>query len=201
MGGETGPDLTQSKIVKADVNGDKISEVVRDGRPAQKMPAFNFSAPEMEGLVAFIHSQTARASLSKGGRRGVAVEDLQTGNVEAGKLYFSGNCASCHSATGDLAGVASRYQGLALERRMLYPRDAQSKVTVTLSDGKQIAGVLEYLDEFHLGMRDDSGTYHSWSLDHIHYKVSSPVDAHVDLLPKYTDADIHNLMAYLQTLH
>jgi len=27
------------------------------------------------------------------------------------------------------------------------------------------------------------------------------VDAHVTLFSKYTDADIHNLMAYLQTLH
>jgi cytochrome c oxidase cbb3-type subunit 3 len=26
------------------------------------------------------------------------------------------------------------------------------------------------------------------------------VNAHADLLAKYTDADIHNLMAYLQTL-
>ena len=32
------------------------------------------------------------------------------------------------------------------------------------------------------------------------YKVDAPVDAHAELLPKYTDADIHNLMAYLQTL-
>jgi cytochrome c oxidase cbb3-type subunit 3 len=34
----------------------------------------------------------------------------------------------------------------------------------------------------------------------VKYKVDSPVDAHVDLFGKYTDADIHNLMAYLQTL-
>ena len=200
MGGETGPDLTQSKIVHADVNGDKISEVVRDGRPEKKMPAFNFSAPELQGLVAFIHAQTARAAASKGGRRGVSVEDLQTGNAEAGKLYFNGNCAHCHSPSGDLAGIASRYQGLALEERMLYPEHVKSKVTVTLASGKQTAGVLNYLDEFTLGMRDESGAYHSWPVDRIHYKVVSPVEAHVTLFGKYTDDDIHNLMAYLQTL-
>jgi cytochrome c oxidase cbb3-type subunit 3 len=27
------------------------------------------------------------------------------------------------------------------------------------------------------------------------------VNAHVELFSKYTDADVHNLMAYLQTLH
>jgi mono/diheme cytochrome c family protein len=202
MGGETGPDLTQSKIVHADVDGDKISEVVRNGRPEKKMPAFNFSAPELQSLVAFIHAQAAHAVASKGGRRGVSVEDLQTGNADAGKLYFNGagTCAQCHSATGDLAGIASRFNGLALEQRMLYPEDVKSKVTVTLSSGKHIAGILDYLDEFTLGMRDESGTYHSWPVERIKYKVFSPVDAHVELFPKYTDADIHNLMAYLQTL-
>src|SRR6185312_4424232 len=33
QGGEIGPDLTRSKLVLSDVNGDKISEVVRNGRP------------------------------------------------------------------------------------------------------------------------------------------------------------------------
>lgn len=202
MGGESGPDLTQSKIVRADVNGDKIGQVVREGRPAKKMPAFNFSAPELQSLVAFIHAQAAHAALHPGGRRGVSVEDLQTGNVEAGKAYFNGagNCSQCHSPTGDLAGVASRFEGLALERRMLYPEHTVSKVTVTLPSGKTISGTLAYLDEFTLGMRDDAGAYHSWSVDRIKYKVDSPVEAHVALFAKYTDADIHNLMAYLQTL-
>jgi hypothetical protein len=30
--------------------------------------------------------------------------------------------------------------------------------------------------------------------------VDPALNAHVDQFPKYTDADIHNLMAYLQTL-
>jgi hypothetical protein len=30
---------------------------------------------------------------------------------------------------------------------------------------------------------------------------AATVEAHVELFSKYTDADIHNLMAYLQTLH
>ena len=43
-------------------------------------------------------------------------------------------------------------------------------------------------------------------VDDTHYKgavkvkVDAPVEAHVALFPKYTDADIHNLMAYIQTL-
>lgn len=201
-GGETGPDLTRSKLVAQDVDGDKISEVLRDGRPDKGMPSFNFSATDVDELVAFIHEQRAHALSQNGSRRGVSVADLQTGNVAAGQQYFNGagGCASCHSATGDLAGIASRYQGLELEERMLYPKNAKSTVTVTLSSGKTVIGTLAYLDEFTVGLRDASGTYHSWPVGSVRYSVSSPVDAHVALFPKYTDADIHNLMAYLQTL-
>ena len=58
-----------------------------------------------------------------GGRRGVEVSDLQTGNVEAGRQYFNGagTCSTCHSPTGDLAGIADRRKGLDLLERMLYP--------------------------------------------------------------------------------
>jgi len=202
MGGETGPDLTRSKLALSDVNGDKISEVVRDGRPEKKMPAFRFSSEELLSLAAFIHSQQVKAASKKGGRRGVDVSDLQTGNVDMGKQYFNGagTCAKCHSATGDLAGIANRYEGLQLEERMLYPRGAKSHVTVTLPSGSKITGTLAYLDEFVVGLRDSDDTYHSWPTSKVKYAVDSPVNAHVDLFSKYTDADIHNLMAYLQTL-
>jgi mono/diheme cytochrome c family protein len=202
MGGETGPDLTQSKLVQADVNGDKISPVIREGRIEKKMPAFNFSSQELLSLVAFIHFRESDAALHKGGRRGVEVSDLQTGNVQAGKAYFNGagTCSKCHSPTGDLAGVASRYQGLRLEERMLYPRDAKSKVIVTLANGQQVEGILAYRDEFVIGLKDADGAYHSWLTRKVKFKIDSPVDAHVELFPKYSDDDIHNLMAYLQTL-
>jgi cytochrome c oxidase cbb3-type subunit 3 len=201
-GGETGPDLTRSKLVHSDIDGDKISEVVRDGRPEKKMPSFNFSAQQMLNLAAFIHEQAAKAEAHQGSRRGVDVSDLQTGNADEGKQYFNGagTCARCHSATGDLAGIASRYEGLQLEQRMLYPKNVKSSVTVTLPSGQQVTGTLAYLDEFTVALRDASGTYRSWSISKVKYAVDSPVTAHVDLFDKYTDADIHNLMAYLQTL-
>src|ERR1700728_2421136 len=43
-GGETGPDLTRSKLVKGDINGDKISEVIRNGGRDKSMPGFIFSS-------------------------------------------------------------------------------------------------------------------------------------------------------------
>ena len=202
QGGETGPDLTRSKLVISDVRGDKISEVVRNGRLEKKMPAFNFSGDEMLGLAAFIHAQELKAVSQAGRRKGVDVADLQSGNIEAGKQYFNGagTCSSCHSPEGDLAGVATRYQGLQLEERMLYPKDAKSRVTVTLHSGQKVSGVVAYMDEFTVGLSDVNGNYRYWPVGEIKYALDSPVQAHADLFGKYTDDDIHNLMAYIQTL-
>lgn len=201
-GGEEGPDLTRSKLVAADAGGDKIAPVVREGRPEKGMPRFTLSGPDMAAVVAFIHDQKTKAEAQFGKRRGVEAADLQTGNVEAGKAYFNGTgkCSSCHSPTGDLAGVAKRFEGLKLEQRMLYPRGAKGKVTVTLPSGESITGELAYHDEFTIGLRDSERHYRSWAAGKVKFSIDAPAEAHAELLAKYTDDDIHNLMAYLQTL-
>jgi len=201
-GGEDGPDLTRSKLVEGDKAGDKIAPVIREGRPEKGMPRFTVSDSELASLVAFIHDQKAKAEAQVGGRRGVDVADLQTGNAGAGKQYFNGagKCSTCHSPSGDLAGIAARFEGLKLEQRMLYPHEAKEKLTVTLPSGQKMTGQLAYRDEFTVGLRDSDGHYHSWSTSRVKFSVESPAEAHVDLLSKYSDEDIHNLMAYLQTL-
>jgi mono/diheme cytochrome c family protein len=202
MGGETGPDLTESKLVRRDRTGDEIARVIREGRPDNKMPPFNFSPPETRSIIAFIRERVAEAEAHPGGRRGVSVADLQTGNANAGKRYFegTGGCSKCHSPTGDLAGIASRFEGLDLEQQMLYPRGVKNHVRVTLPSGETIAGVLAYHDEFTVALRDAHSVYRSWATSRVHYEIDAPVEAHVELFSKYTDDDIHNLMAYLQTL-
>src|ERR1700726_3086257 len=119
-GGESGPDLMASALVEQDVHGEKIGVVVRNGRPGKGMPAFQQTDEQLAGLVAFIHDQKAKAK--EGRRRTVDVADLQTGNADAGMRYFNGagGCAKCHSPSGDLAGIAGKFQGLELLKRMLY---------------------------------------------------------------------------------
>jgi cytochrome c oxidase cbb3-type subunit 3 len=201
-GGEEGPDLTRSKLVAADVSGDKIGPVVREGRPEKGMPRFSFSRAEMAALVAFIHDQKTKADALNGDRRGVDAADLQTGNAGAGKQYFNGagKCSTCHSPTGDLAGVATRFEGLKLEQRMLYPKGTKAKVTVTLPSGEEIKGELAYRDEFTIALRDHDRHYRSWSTAYVKFSIDAPAEVHAELLARYTDDDIHNLMAYLQTL-
>jgi cytochrome c oxidase cbb3-type subunit 3 len=96
----------------------------------------------------------------------VDLADLQTGDPESGRRYFAGACATCHSPTGDLAGVAKKLQGLALLQRMLYPapgrEGSKATVTVTLSSGQIVTGRLAYRDEFTVGLIDANGWYRAW---------------------------------------
>jgi cytochrome c oxidase cbb3-type subunit 3 len=205
-GGETGPDLTRSKLVAEDTRGDKLGPLLRAGRPDQGMPAFKLNETDLRDIVAFIHDQKTKSEALGGGRRSVEAEDLATGNAESGRAYFNraGSCASCHSATGDLAGVASRYKGLTLLQRMLYPggrpAPARPKVTVTLPSGQTVVRDLASEDEFSIVTLDPSGVRQTYEKNAVKYKVDDPLSAHFLQLGKYTDDDMHNVFAYLDTL-
>jgi cytochrome c oxidase cbb3-type subunit 3 len=99
-----------------------------------------------------------------------------------------------------LAGLAKRLEGLQLEQRLLYPKGAKGHIEITLPSGETLAGELAYRDEFTVAVKDASGWYRSFAASRVKYKIDSPAEAHADLLAKYTDDDIHDLMAYLQTL-
>ena len=201
-GGETGPSLVDSELVKSDKAGTEISGVIRNGRPEKGMPKFDLSESAVASLVAFIHYAEAH-NASNGGRRGVLPADLRTGDAALGKQYFEGQgrCTTCHSPTGDLAHLGTRLVGLKLEQRMLYPNGVKAKATVTLPGGNSFTGAVAYEDEFTIAIRDAEGRYRSWpKIPSVRVQIDSPAEAHVELLGQYTDADIHNLMAYLQTL-
>jgi alcohol dehydrogenase (cytochrome c) len=206
-GGESGPDLTRSTLVSEDVRGDKIGTVVRAGRADRGMPAIALADADLAAVVAFVHDQKTRAESQEGGRRSVDAADLQTGDAGAGKRFFdgAGGCARCHAATGDLAGIATRLQGLTLLQRMLYPAPAQgrgspARVTVTLPSGDIVAGGLAYRDEFTIALTDSSGQHRSWPASSVKAAVDNPLDAHSKLLGTYTDDQVHDVLAYLQTL-
>jgi cytochrome c oxidase cbb3-type subunit 3 len=207
-GGEGGgPDLTRSDFVSGDVYGNKIGPLVRNGIPSAGMPAFDIDDSELGAIVAFVHDQKARAEAAQGGRRSVAPEDLRTGNAEAGRAWFNGagGCAACHSATGDLAGVANRFEGLTLLQRMLYPSGGrgggpQARVTVTEGNGQVVTGILRSGSEFTITITDSAGQERTWSTDDVTFEVDNPLEAHFEALGRYTDADMHNVYAYLETL-
>jgi cytochrome c oxidase cbb3-type subunit 3 len=210
MGGETGPDLTRSTLVAEDVRGDKIMPLVRTGRIDKGMPPQKLPDADLEAIVAFIHDAKAKADSLEGNRRTVDVADLQTGNAQLGQQYFNGagGCAKCHSPTGDLAGLATRLQGLQLFQRMLYPGGRgrggapppTPVATVKLPSGETVIGKVAYRDEFNIALTDASGYYRSWPMSKVKVTIENPLDAHIAQLAKYNNDDLHNVLAYLQTL-
>lgn len=208
-GGSGGSDLTRSELVAADVRGDRIGPVVRTGRAEAGMPGFPALAEsDLTAIVAFVHDQKTQAEAAVGGRRSVEVADVLTGDARAGRRYFESNCTTCHSATGDLAGVASRVEGLALLRRMLYPGGQtpagapayRPKATVTPRDGETITGEVAARDEFTIAVIAADGSYRSWPTERVRFTVDDPLEAHVAQLARYTDAAMHDVLAYLHTL-
>jgi cytochrome c oxidase cbb3-type subunit 3 len=208
-GGSGGSDLTRSELVTADERGNRIGPVVRTGRAEAGMPGFpTLAESDLAAIVAFVHYRKTQAEAAVGGRRSVEVADVLTGDARLGRRYFESNCTSCHSASGDLAGIASRIEGLALLRRMLYPGGQtpagapayRPKVTITMRDGETVTGEVAARDEFTIAVIDSDGRYRSWPTAGVRFTVDDPLEAHVEQLARYTDAAMHDVLAYLHTL-
>ncbi|MGA7237853.1 MAG: c-type cytochrome [Bryobacteraceae bacterium] len=204
--GNRAPDLLRSPVVLHDVAGDQIGPVIRNGKPDLGMPGFNsLSAGQISDIVVFLHNQADEALHSNGVPRDYPLKKLLTGNAEAGKAYFNGagGCAKCHSVTGDLAGVARKYNPLDLQQRMLYPAGrggSHVNATVTLANGQKMEGQVLSNDEFDISITGPDGAYHAWPKSAVKVELHDPLAAHRELFTKYTDADIHNLYAYMATL-
>lgn len=205
QGGDSGPDLVRSPLALDDERGDKIGPVIEQGRPGKGMPAFHLPEDQVQDIAAFLRSRQQAAI----DRFAYSIQNIVTGDRDRGREFFNGagRCRSCHSLTGDLAGIARKYDPVTLQSRMLYPRSRQNEarvrpqVTVTLPSGQSFSGTLEFADDFNVGLRDPSGEYHAFARDaRLKVEIRDPLAAHADLLKKYTDADMHNVLAYLETL-
>lgn len=206
--GARGPDLVRSPLVAHDVNGNLIGEVIRQGRPDKGMPpAASITDEQVADIAAFLHARAAEAVQSAGVPRSYPVEKLLTGNADAGKAFFNGagGCKNCHSPTGDLAGIASKHPPIELQARMLYPEEKLFKNThttavVTLPSGEQVQGKVIHADDFVVGLIDSSGWYRSFARDKVKVELHDGLAAHRDLLFKLTQADFHNVFAYIESL-
>jgi cytochrome c oxidase cbb3-type subunit 3 len=203
-GGAEGPNLVLSSLVRHDEHGESIGKVIREGRPDKGMPPVPLNASQIDDVVAFLHATIEVSdSRSAGGPvSGYSLRKLLTGNAAAGRKFFNGpgGCAGCHSPTGDLAGIATKDSPADLQDHFLYPAERQKTATIRLASGEEISGDLLHLDAFFVAIRDAQGWYHSWPVREVKVTVRDPLAAHRALLDKYTDADVHNLFAYLETL-
>jgi cytochrome c oxidase cbb3-type subunit III len=213
-GGAQGPNLVRSTVVLHDQGtGKEIGPVVHEGRAAKGMPAFpSFTDAQIHDIAQFLLGRTQAAA----NRMDYTIQNIVTGDAQAGQSYFQAHCSTCHSPTGDLAHIAAKYEPVALQDRFLYPGNsnrfgmgpppdprAEKHVTVTLPTGATYSGELVRIDDFSVALRDSSGAYRSWVYDDVkgmRVKIDDPLEQHLKLLHEYSDADMHNLLAYLETL-
>jgi cytochrome c oxidase cbb3-type subunit III len=206
-GATEGPNLILSATVRHDKNGELIGPVIREGRPGKGMPAFPLTAAQIADIVAFLHARiVVTDNRSAGGPKGgYTLKQLLTGDAVTGKAFFfgAGQCSTCHSPTGDLKGVAKKYEPVDLQAKFLYPDSSDRKPTavVLLSTGKQVKGELVHHDRFYVGITDADGWYRSWPANTVKVEVNNPLAAHEKLLKQYTNANMHDLFAYLETLN
>jgi cytochrome c oxidase cbb3-type subunit 3 len=211
--GKSGPDLLRSTLVLHDDNGNQLGPMIRAGRPERGMPAFSAMTNEqVADISAFLHAGTMAVT----NRFAYEIKGLMTGDAKQGEAFFNGKgqCASCHSTSGDLSHIASKYEPAELQRRMLLPAPnmmdvfmgkkvkpaAPSRVKVTLASGEVHAGILVHADEFTVVMQDGVSSRSFDRTPEIKVEIDNPLAAHEAMLPKYTDAQMHDMLAYLETL-
>ena len=212
-GGESGPDLLRSPLVLDDDHGDHIGPVILHGRPEKGMPKFSLSAEQISDISAFLLDRVKAAAL----RGTYQILNIVVGDPKAGETYFNGvgQCSHCHSVTGDLAHIGSKYDPVSIQQRLVMPREGRGgfmqpprpvaeavTATITLPSGESFTGRIDHIDDFVVSITEANGDYHSFtrSGDVPKVDVHDPLQPHIDLLMKYTDTDIHNLTAYLLTL-
>jgi cytochrome c oxidase cbb3-type subunit 3 len=210
-GGDSGPSLLRSSIVLDDQNGELMAPVIQSGRPDRGMPKFAFSREQASDVAAFIH--TFKAAGYDESR--VKPASIIVGDAKAGEAFFNAKCAACHSTTGDLRGIATKFPDeRTLQQTWLMPGSGGGRggrppvtleavtVTVTLPSGEKVDGTLDRLDDFVVSLAMADGTRRSFrtSGDTPKVDVHDPLQPHRELLRSYADADIHNVTAYLVTL-
>jgi hypothetical protein len=202
--------------------GNLLGPFLQKGHPTQSgTPSASFTDTQVKDLMHFLRQRindTLRGSVE------FDVKNILTGDPKAGEAYFNGpgGCTACHSITGDLAGIGSRFQApVDLQQRMVFPTPARgggrgrgargggaagqnrTAITVSLSTaaGPAGSGVLVAMDDFYVTYRDEAGAVHVVKrTPDLKVDVTDPLQAHHDLLDRLTNTDIHDLTAYLETL-
>jgi len=210
-GGEGGPNLLRSELVLNDKNGELIAPVVLNGR--NEMPAIKLSREQIADVAAYIHSfRVGGYDASR-----MVPPSILVGDAKAGEAAFQTKCASCHSATGDLKGIASKITDpKTLQNAFVMPGGGgrggrgggsgltikPTTVTVTQPSGQKVEGRLVRIDDFIVILADNDGTQRTiWrDGDTPKVEIHDPLKPHRDMLPTYTDREIHDITSYLVTL-
>jgi len=201
-GGEGGPNLLRAELVLNDQNGELIAPVIQNGRVDQGMPKFPMTNAQVADIAAFLHSfRVAGYDNSR-----MKPPTIVVGDPSAGEAYFKTRCASCHSVSGDLKGIASKFpEPRALQQQFVMPGGRGgpiTTVTVAPASGPKMEGRLVRIDDFIVTLADADGTQHTFRRngDSPKVEIHDPLQPHKALLGIYNDKNIHDLTAYLVTM-
>jgi mono/diheme cytochrome c family protein len=207
-GGQAGPDLIVSSVTLHDEDGVQLAKHVR-GPEHSRVAKFDVVDSQMADIAAYLHSRVIYAS----GRGDVRLQEVLVGDAKAGEQYFNGGggCNKCHAATGNLKGVGGKYDVATLQDRLVMPRAGRGGfgrpelapfATVTLPSGETFKGAPVRVTDFDVVLRLDDGLTKTWARNKGVPKVeiTDPLQAHIDLMKRLSDTDMHNLTAYLATL-
>jgi cytochrome c oxidase cbb3-type subunit 3 len=213
-----GPNLLRSEVVLKDDVGELIEPIVRNGKSTPGVtlvmpPLPSLTSADVRAIAEYIHSVVATARGQGAPPPGPPVVlNILVGNAAAGQAYFAAKCSSCHSAAGDLRGIASRIADpKALQNTWVNGGGGGGRggaagpavtVTVTQPSGERVEGQLVSVDDFLVVVTTADGRRRSFARrgDTPRVDINDPRAAHTDLLSVYTDKDIHDVTAYLVTL-
>jgi cytochrome c oxidase cbb3-type subunit III len=221
-----GVNLLRSNLVLTDQHGELILPVVKGGRQNPGMPVMppfpQIPDDDVKAIAEYIHgvAYTMRGQGNPPPSAEAVVLNIVVGDAAAGKKYFAAKCASCHSESGDMQGVAARYSDpVQLQnawvsggsggggrggggRGAAGPSRRQVMVTVTTQSGQKVEGRLDRIDDFIVTLTPADGVQRSFTRNGDVPKVDirDPLEGHRNLLPVYSDKDIHDVTAYLVTL-
>ncbi|HUE22301.1 MAG TPA: c-type cytochrome [Bryobacteraceae bacterium] len=212
-----GPNLLRSHVSLSDQNGELILPIIQGSRQDEGMPAIPIDPQDGLAVAAYIRSVVETiGSQGRPPSLGKEAPSILVGDASTGQAYFTAKCGSCHSATGDLQGIAARITdpkilqtnwvaGGGRRRRMPAPGAASPRtatVSVTLASGEKVEGRLIRIDDFlvTVGLADGAVRTFRRDEDVPKVEVHDPMKAHRDLMAVYTDKDIHDVTAYLVTL-
>ena len=105
-----------------------------------------------------------------------------------------------HSAAGTSISIQDDDGQQHTRQREEVKADLPAGAVVTLASGAQIKGRILSLDTFEVSLQDEKGLNQTWRRDAIKLETSDPLAAHAERLLKYSNSDIHNLLAFLETL-
>ena len=211
-GGKAGPDLIASVVTLHDEDGVQLAAHVRAAAHS-KIVKIDSTDSQIADIAAYLHSRVIYAS----GRGEVRMNEILVGDAKAGEQYFNGagGCNKCHSPTGDLKGVGGKYDPATLQDKLVMPRSGRGGfgrggaenplapfATITLASGESIKGAPVRVTDFYVTLRLPDGTTKTWARERGVPKVeiTDPLQAHIDIMMRLNDPDMHNLTAYLATL-